>query len=123
MPSPVPVHPCEWPTEPWQRIHVDYAGPLKEHNFLMVIDAHLKWPDVFCTKSQTSAQTIEYLRIIFSRFGLPLQLVSDNAQTFASEKFAQFMAANGIKHTTSAPFHPATNGLAERFVQTLKQGL
>lgn len=122
MPSPVPVHPWGWPTEPWQRIHVDYAGPLEEHNFLVVIDAHSKWPEVFCTKSQTSAQTIEYLRIIFSRFGLPLQLVSDNAQTFANDEFAQFMAVNGIKHTTSAPFHPATNDLAERFVQTLKAG-
>lgn len=123
MPSPVLVHPWEWPTEPWQRIHVDYAGPLEDHNFFVVIDAHSKWPKVFCTKSQTSAQTIKYLRSIFSRFGLPLQQVSDNAQTFASEEFAQFTAVNGIKHTTLALFHPATNGLAERFVQTLKQGL
>lgn len=123
MPPPVPVHPWEWPTEPWQRIHVDYAGPVEGHNFLVVIDAHSKWPEVFCTESQTSAVTIECLRTVFARFGLPLQLVSDNAQTFASDEFAQFMAVNGIKHTTSAPFHPATNGLAERLVQTLKQGL
>lgn len=84
---------------------------------------HSKWPEVFSIKSQTSAQTIECLRAVFARWGLPLQLVSDNAQTFASEEFAEFMSVNGVKHTTSAPFHPATNGLAERFVQTLKQGL
>lgn len=47
MPPPVPVHPWEWPTEPWQRIHVDYAGPFEGHNFLVVIDAHSKWPEVF----------------------------------------------------------------------------
>lgn len=64
--------------------------------FLVVIDAHAKWPEVFCTKSQTSAQTIEYFRIVFSRFGLPLKLANE---------FTQFMAVNGVKHATSAPFH------------------
>lgn len=123
MPAPVPVHPWEWPAEPWQRIHVDYAGPFEKHMFLVIVDAHSKWPEVFCTDSSTSAQTIECLRTTFARFGLPLQLVSDNAQAFVSDEFTRFMSVNGIKHSTSAPYHPATNGLAERFVQTLKQGL
>ncbi|XP_052374260.1 uncharacterized protein K02A2.6-like [Oncorhynchus keta] len=123
MPAPVPVHPWEWPAEPRQRIHVDYAGPFEKHMFLVIVYAHSKWPEVFCTDSSTSAQTIECLRTTFARFGLPLQLVSDNAQAFVSDEFTRFMSVNGIKHSTSAPYHPATNRLAERFVQTLKQGL
>ncbi|XP_064875144.1 uncharacterized protein K02A2.6-like [Oncorhynchus nerka] len=123
MPAPVPVHPWEWPAEPWQRINVDYAGPFEKHMFLVIVDAHSKWPEVFCTDSSTSAQTIECLRTMFARFGLPLQLVSDDVQAFVSGEFTRFMSVNGIKHSTSAPYHPATNGLAERFVQTLKQGL
>lgn len=42
MPAPVPVPLWEWPTDPWQRIYVDYTGPLEEQSFLVVIDAHLK---------------------------------------------------------------------------------
>uniref|UniRef100_A0A8C8HHV6 Integrase catalytic domain-containing protein n=1 Tax=Oncorhynchus tshawytscha TaxID=74940 RepID=A0A8C8HHV6_ONCTS len=68
-------------------------------------------------------RSTECLRTTFARFGLPLQLVSDNAQAFVSDEFTRFMSVNGIKHSTSAQYHPATNGLAERFVQTLKQGL
>lgn len=89
----------------------------------MVVDAHSKWPEVFCTQSTTASRTVDFLRITFARFGLPLQLVSDNGPQFTCEEFQHFMKRNGIKHITSAPFHPATNGLAERFVQTLKQSL
>lgn len=74
-------------------------------------------------KSTSSERTIEELRSIFSRFGLPTQLVSDNGPQLVSEEFQSFMEANGIQHIKSAPYHPATNGLAERFVQTMKQAL
>ncbi|XP_023192425.1 uncharacterized protein K02A2.6-like [Xiphophorus maculatus] len=55
--------------------------------------------------------------------GLPQMLVSDNGTWFTSQEFEMFLKRNGIQHVTSAPFHPASNGLAERAVQTLKQGL
>lgn len=74
-------------------------------------------------KSTSAERTIEELRSIFSRFGLPTQLVSDNGPQLVSEEFRSFMEANGIQHIKSAPYHPATNGLAERFVQTMKQAL
>ncbi|XP_061170896.1 uncharacterized protein K02A2.6-like [Saccostrea echinata] len=69
----------------------------------------------------TADRTVDVLRRIFSRNGLPDQLVSDNGPQFVSETFHDFMKYNGIRHTTSAPYHPRTNGLAERLVQTLKQ--
>ena len=120
MPQAAPLHPWEWPSGPWQRIHIDYAGPFLGSMFLVVVDAHSKWPESFVMKSTTSQQTIQKLREIFSRNGLPEQLVSDNGPQFTSEEFGNFMKQNGIKHIKSAPYHPATNGLAERFVQTLK---
>lgn len=83
--------------------------------FLVVIDAHSKWPEVAVMKSTSLDKTIEELRSIFSRFGLQQQLVSDNGPQLVSEEFKAFMEENGIQHIKSAPYHPATNGLAERF--------
>jgi hypothetical protein len=74
-------------------------------------------------KNTTSAHTIEVLRTLFARTGVPIQLVSDNGPQFVSQEFEGFMQANGIRHITSAPYHPATNGLAERMVQTFKSAL
>jgi len=116
-----PLHPWEWPSVPRQRIHVDYAGPFLDTMFLVVVDAHSKWPEIYVMKSTTSQQTITKLREIFARNGVPEQLVSDNGPRFTSDEFNLFMKWNRIKHIPSAPYHPATNGLAERFVQTFKQ--
>ena len=50
-------------------------------------------------------------------------IVTDNSPCFVSEEFEMFLSKNGIKHVTSAPFHPATNGLAKHAVQIVKKGL
>ena len=73
--------------------------------------------------STSSSATIEVLRDLFARFGIPKKLVSDNSAQFVSEEFQAFIRSNGIRHITSATYHPATNGLAERAVQTSKQAL
>ena len=50
-------------------------------------------------------------------------VVSDNGPSFTSEKFQQFMRRNGVHHVKCALYHPASNGLAEKAVQTFKEGL
>ena len=67
----------------------------------------------------TTQKTLEQLRIMFATHGIPETCVTDNATYFKSEEFGEFMNFNGILHITSAPYHPATNGLAERGVQTV----
>ena len=62
-------------------------------------------------------------RSSFATLGLPEELVTDNGPSFTSEEFAKFQRMNGIKHITTAPYHPGSNGLAERTVQTIKRGL
>ena len=67
--------------------------------------------------------TTEALRTLFGRYGLPKQLISDNGSQFISSEFVHFLRSNGVKHIRSAPYHPSSNGQAERFVQTLKRSL
>jgi len=52
--------------------------------------------------------------------GLLVTMVTNNGSCFTSDDFEHFCKVNGIKHVTTAPCHPASNGLAERAVQTLK---
>lgn len=122
-PQPIRMHPWEHPRYAWQRIHVDYAGPFLNHNFLIVVDAFSKWPEIILMKSTTSQATIHAIMQIFSTHGLPERIVTDNGPQFCSAEFAQFFKVNGIQHTKTAPYHPASNGEAERFVQTLKHNM
>ena len=71
----------------------------------------------------TASRTIEELRKLFATQSLPEQLVSNNGPQFKADEFGLFMRNNGVKHIKSAPYHPATNGLTERFVRTVKQAL
>ena len=108
------------PYQPWRKANADYAGPLLGHMFLILIDAHSKWMEVHMTKSSTLLMTIEKMRSTFATLGLPEQLVADNGPSFTSEEFQQFMRNNRVHHIMTSPYHPSSNGLAERAVQTFK---
>lgn len=99
-------------------MHLDYAGPFMGKTFLVVVDAHSKWLDVYPMNTSTSTATDEKVRQSFA-----VQVVTDNSICFTSEELGVFMPRNGIKHIKSAPDHAFTNGLAEGAVRTLKQGL
>ena len=122
-PPAAPLHPWSWPSQPWQRVHIDFAGPFLGKMFLLTMDSHSKWPEVIEMSQTSTSQTINVLRALFSRYGLPQQIVSDNGPQFVSEEFAAFMRSNGIKHTRCAPYHPSSNGAVERFVQSFKQAM
>lgn len=121
--SKVPV--CSWPqpSTPWERIHVDYAGPLEGKMHLIIVDAYSKWMEVESLQYATSTTTIKVLQRLFSQFGNPKVLVSDNGTQFTSQEFEQFLKQRGVTHLTSAPYFPATNGAAERCVQTFKRAM
>ena len=122
-PAKAPLHPWMWPAKPWQRIHIDFAGPFLGKNFLVVVDAHSKWAEVIEMSSTTSSKTIVELRKLFSAYGLPEQIVSDNGPQFVAEEFTTFLKLNGIRHIRCSPYHPSSNGGAERFIQTFKQAM
>lgn len=122
-PPTAPLQPWSWPAKPWQRVHLDFAGPFQGSTFIIAVDAYSKWPEVRVMNSTTVSKTLDVLRDWFGSHGLPHQLVTDNGPQFVAQEFDKFCKSNGIKHVRSAPYHPASNGLVERFVQTLKQSL
>lgn len=113
----------EFPTKPWERIHIDYLGPYQGKFIFVLVDAHSKWVEVFTTTNTKSYTTINMLRSVFARFGLPKRIVSDNARYFVSHEFKEFLEYNGIEFHDIPPFHPATNGAAESCVKIIKNAL
>ena len=78
-----------WPTEPPED---DALRPF-------IIDAHSKWLDVHITPTTSTSATVEALRKLFSMFGLPEVVASDNVTGFTSDdEFKELMQANGVKH-------------------------
>ena len=119
-PAVAPLTPWLWPSNPWHRIHIDYAEDEIGH-YLILVDAHSRWPEIYFMRQNTSASaTIAILRELFAKYGLPVHCVSDNGPQFRSEEFAHFLKVNGVKHVRVAPYHAASNGLAERMVQSFK---
>ena len=90
------------------------AMSLYDIMFQLVIDAHSQWIETFPVQSAMSSATIGKLRLSLARFGLREVIMSDSGSCFFSEEIKAFMGANGIKHTTSVPYCPAANRLAER---------
>ncbi|GFV58448.1 uncharacterized protein K02A2.6 [Trichonephila clavipes] len=92
------VHYWEYPSMPWERIHVDFAGPIFEHTFFLIVDAHSKWLEVYPMKVTTTKKPSNVFEIVLQD-------------------------SDYLGHKTNAPFKPSSNGQEERYVATLKQSL
>ena len=105
------------PDDPWDRIHVDFAGPFLGNMWMLVMDAYSKWPSVVRMPNYPTKETTTIaLDILFTTWGCPKTIVSDNEPQFGSKQFEDWCRLNGIVHLTRAPFHPPSNGEAERLV-------
>ena len=90
MPPKAPLRPWSWPTRPWTRIHIDFAGSMSGKMFLVVIDAHSKWLEVIPMGVCSATTTIQALRTLFAQFGIPELIVSDNGPQFVATEFQEF---------------------------------
>ncbi|XP_037906145.1 uncharacterized protein K02A2.6-like [Hermetia illucens] len=116
--SELPIYFWSLPEHCWQRLHVDFAGPFQGKMWIVLVDALLKWVEADVLYAATTRTLCEFLEEKFITFGYPEIIVSDNGSQFTSEEFRNYCR---IKHVTSSPYHPKTNGLAERFVRTFKE--
>ena len=84
------------------------------------MDYYSLWPEVYQLHRITSTDVITVMKDIFSRHGIPGELVSDNGTQYKSHLFRKFITAWGIHHIISSPRYPQSNGLAEAAVKMTK---
>ena len=100
----------------------EVAGAPTSHKCLIVVhELHSKWPEVRPSSHVTSADVISFLCNLFTRWGLSEVVITGNSPQFKSGEFRNFFTNKAITHSTTAFYHPQSNGGVERFNQILKQ--
>ena len=123
-----PLQPIASLGEPFSSIVVDIVGPLPKtksgYNYLLtMIDRTSRYPEAIPVRTFNAKTVVRELKNFFSRFGLPKIIQTDNGSNFKSKQFCEEMNNLGIKHITSTPYHPESQGVVERFHQTFKSML
>ena len=108
------------PDYPWQGVATDLLE-LEGATYVVIVDYFSHFPEVIQLRSTTSRSVINTLKTVFSHHGIPEMVMSDNGPQYASTEFEEFATAYGFMHSTSSPYYPQSNGLAERTVKTMKK--
>ena len=114
---------------PMERVAVDVLGPLPRTDagnqyILIAQDYFTKWPEAFPIPDQQAMTVAEVLvSQFFTRFGVPVELHSDQGRNFEAETFQETCRLLGIHKTRTTPYHLESDGMVERFNQTLENGL
>ena len=118
-----PLQMTELPDGPWEKVSVDFAGPLPNNDMALVFwDQYSRYPVVEFVISSTSADaSIPQFERTFNTYGIPKEVKSDNGPPFNGTKFVEFAAEQGFKHRKVTPGWAEANGDVERFMQTLKK--
>ena len=120
----------ETPTikQPFLRCATDLIGPLevserKNRYILTLIDYATRWVEATPLKNITAEVIVEELMVMFSRIGIPAELLSDGGPQYTASLMEDALKLLGINHSLTAPYHPQTNGLCEKANDTVKQML
>ena len=116
-----PLQPHDIPEGPWRKLGIDYFA-FDGNSYVLICDYFSKFP--FLYRAKTSFWSLrDHLIDLFSIEGYPDEIVSDSGPPFQSKEFAKFLSGLGIKHTTSSPGYPCSNGFIEQHIQTVKNML
>lgn len=113
-----PLKPLPIIEQPWQRLAVDIVGPLPKSTggykyLLTAMDFASRYPEAI-PLCRVDAKTVSDVMLqIFSRFGVPDEILSDNGTAFTAKYTQTLMAALGVKSIMTSPYHPQTNGMLE----------
>ena len=113
-PRPAPLRPTALPEGAWLLLGMDFYGPVQGQMLLVTTDLFSKFPEINYVTSTSCGSVLPHLRSLFSRYGIPLEIITDNGPPFNSAEFGSFLASFGVKHRRITPLHPQANGATER---------
>ena len=109
----------EIPLHPWTKLATDIFH-FEGASYLLIVDYTSCYPVVCKLTSMTGQHVASQFKVICSEYGWPETIVSDNGPCYTSEIFTNLMSEYNINHITSSPHYPQSNGLAEKYVQIVK---
>lgn len=107
------------PNIAWHTIGSDLFS-LDNKDYIVIGDYFSKYPFVENIRNSTSETITRITNKIFSQFGIPNTIISDNGPCFIGQPYQTLMKQHGIKHVTSSPHYPKSHGFIERLVSTAK---
>ena len=107
------------PLYPWTKLATDIFC-FEGASCLLVVDYTSRFLVVHKLTLMTGQQIAAKCKLIFSEYGWPEILISDNGPCYTAEKFTSLMREYSVNHITSSPNYPQSNGLAEKYVQIVK---
>ena len=107
---------------------MDILGPLVKssggHSYILVVYEHATcFPEAFPLRTVTAPAVLRVLVQLFSRVGIPDEILTDQGTNFTSRLMQLFHKQLGISAIKTTPYHPQTDGFVERFNQMLRKML
>lgn len=110
------------PTRPWEVVGADFFELAGKH-YLLIIDYFSKFIELQLMHGTNASSVITASKCIYSRYGIPEELISDRGPPFTSKEMCDFYKDWNIHHNPSTPIYARSNGEVERCVQTIKSAL
>ena len=111
-----PLKMSPMPETPRKNLSMDFGGPLSTGEYLLVIiDEYSRYPVVEIVHSVSANTVIPIIDKVFSAFGRPDVIKTDNGSPFNSTAFEKYADNSGFKHMRITPLWPRANVQAEDF--------
>lgn len=114
-----PLQQHEFPDRPWSKVGIDLCE-FQGRTLVVLVDYHSNFIEVERITKLTTSGVSKVLMTMFSRYGVPDQVMSDNGPQFSSAEFRSFATQWGFEHITASPRYPKSNGKVENAVKTVK---
>ena len=112
--------------EPFARLAIDLVGPLpmsgRKHRWILtLVDCATRYPEAIPMKGIDTIECTEELVNIFSRIGIPQEILSDRGSQFVSDLMREISRLLSVRQLQTTPYHAQCNGLVERWNGTLRR--